>query len=119
MAYTSMSIKELECAICAKQSHDSLVRQVQQGLATPIEDRPNLAGPEMANAVPGTANMATNMAATMASIWSQWQEIDNVVHYNGKVYIPQNTALCNVVINQYHNDIFAGHFGKLRTAKLI
>ena len=118
-AYTKMSIKELKRAICAKQSHDSLVRRVRQGLATPIDDRPNLAGPEMANAVPGTANMATNMAATMASIWSQWQEIDDVVHYNGKVYIPQNTALCNAVISRYHNNIFASHFGKLRTAELI
>ena len=26
--YISMSIKELECAICAEQSHDSLIRQV-------------------------------------------------------------------------------------------
>ena len=69
-AYTKMSIEELERAICAEQSHDSLVRQLRQGLATPIEDRPNLAGPEMANAVLGTANMAMNMAATMASIWS-------------------------------------------------
>ena len=118
-AYISMSIKELERAICAEQSHNSLVRRVRQGLATPIEDRPNLAGPEMANAVPGTANMATNMAATMASIWSQWQEIDNVVHYNGKIYIPQNTALRNAVISPYHNDIFASHFGKSRTAKLM
>ena len=71
-AYTSMSIKELKRAICAEQSHNSLVRRVRQGLATPIEDRPNLAGPDTANAVPGTANMATNMAATTASIWSRW-----------------------------------------------
>ena len=71
-AYISMSIKELKHAICAEQSHDSLVQQVQQGLATPIKDKPNLARSEMANAVPGTANMATSMAATMASIWSQW-----------------------------------------------
>ena len=86
--YTSISIKELERAICAKQSHNSLVRRVRQGLATPIKNRPNLAGPDMANAVPGMANMATNMAATMASIWSQWQEINDVVYYNGKIYAP-------------------------------
>ena len=87
-AYTKISIEELKHAIRAEQSHNSLVRQVQQGLAIPIEDRPNLAGPEMANAVPETANMATNIAATMASIWSQWQEIDDVVYYNGKTYVP-------------------------------
>ncbi|KAA6409288.1 MAG: hypothetical protein FRX48_06841 [Lasallia pustulata] len=97
----------------------NLVRQVQQGLATPIKDRPNLAGSEMANAVPGTANMVTNMAATMASIWSRWQEIDNIIYYDGKIYILQNTALRNAVISRYHNNIFAGHFGKSRTAKLM
>ncbi|SLM38090.1 gag polymerase env [Lasallia pustulata] len=91
-AYTKISIEELE--------------------PTPIEDRSNLAGREMANAVLGMANMATNMAATIASIWSQWQEIDNVVYYNGKIYILQNTALRNAVISQYHDDLFAGHFGK-------
>ncbi|SLM39997.1 hypothetical protein LPUS_10664 [Lasallia pustulata] len=74
---------------------------------------------KMANAVPGTANMATNMAATMASIWSRWQEIDDVVYYNGKIYVLQNTALRNAVISRYHDDIFAGHFGKSRTAKLM
>ncbi|KAA6406670.1 MAG: Transposon Tf2-1 poly [Lasallia pustulata] len=118
-AYTKMSIEELERAIRAEQSHDSLVRQVRQGLATPTDDRPNLAGLEMANAVLGTANMATNMAATMASIWSRWQEIDDVVYYNGKIYVPQNTALRNTVISRYHDDLFAGHFGKSRTAELM
>ena len=78
-----------------------------------------MAGPDTANAVPGTANMATNMAATMASIWSQWQEINDVVYYNGKIYVPQNTALRNAVISQYHDNIFAGHFGKSRTAELM
>ncbi|SLM35629.1 gag polymerase env protein [Lasallia pustulata] len=118
-AYTSMSIEELKRAIRAEQSHDSLVRRVRQGLATPIEDRQNLAGPDTANAVPGTANMAMNMAATTASIWSRWQEIDDVVHYDSKVYVPQNTALCNAVISRYHDDIFAGHFGKSRPAELM
>ena len=86
-AYISISIKELECAICGKQTYNSLVQRVQQGLATPIEDTLNLAGSEMANAVLGVANMATNMTATRGSIWSWWQEIDDIVHYNGKVYV--------------------------------
>ena len=63
--------------------------------------------------------MATNMAAIMASIWSQWQDINGVVYYNSKIYILQNTALHNAVINQYYNDVFAGHFGKSRTAELM
>ena len=50
-AYTSMSIEQLEHAICTEQSNNDLVQQVQQGLATPIENKNNLAGPEMANMI--------------------------------------------------------------------
>ena len=117
-AYTKMSIEELKRAICAEQSHNSLVRRVRQGLATLIEDRPNLAGLEMANAVPGTANMATNMATTMASIWSRWQEIDNVVYYNGKIYVLQNTAFRNAVISRYHNKHLCRSFWQVENCQI-
>ena len=133
-AYTRMSIEQLECAIRTEQSYDDAVRRVRQGLATSLEDRNNLAGPEMANMVSNETNMATIMATDaslevatasspiptkMADIWRQWQEIDDVVHYNGKIYVPQNTALRTAVISQFHDDVFAGHFGKSRTAELM
>ena len=133
-AYTRMSIKQLKRAIYTEQSYNNAVRCVRQGLATPLEDRNNLAGPEMANMVSNETNMATIMATDaslevatasspiptkMADIWRQWQEIDDVVHYNGKIYVPQNTALRTAVISQFHDDVFAGHFGKSRTAELM
>ena len=48
-AYTRMSIKQLKCAIHTEQLKDNLVQQVQQELATPIEDRNNLTGFKMTN----------------------------------------------------------------------
>ena len=72
-AYTTISIEELERAICAKQSHDSLVRRVQQGLATPIEDRPSLAGSEQ------------QMQCRERQIWEQiWQQKWQAYGANGK-----------------------------------
>ena len=71
--------------------------------------------PEMVMA----SEMQSNMASILSDVQKCWQEIDDVVHYNSKVYVLQNSTLCNAVISQYYNDVFAGHFRKLRTAELM
>ena len=65
------------------------------------------------------SEMQSNIAFILSDVQKCWQEIDDVVHYNSKVYILQNPTLCNVVISQYHDDVFAGHFRKSRTAELM
>ena len=65
------------------------------------------------------ATALSHIPTKMADIWKQWQEIDNVVHYDGKIYVPQNTAFRTAVISQFHNDVFVSHFGKSRTAELM
>ena len=70
-AYTRMSIKQLKCAIHTEQLKDSLIQQVQQGLATPIEDRNNLTGFKMTNMdidMDPEMVMASKMQLNMASI---------------------------------------------------
>ena len=125
-AYTRMSIEQLERAIRTEQLKDGLVRRVRQGLATPIEDRNNLAGSEMTNMdidmnpeMVMASEMQPNMASILSDVRKRWQEIDDVVHYDGKVYVPQNPTLRNAVISRYHDDVFAGHFRKSRTAELM
>ena len=125
-AYTRMSIKQLKCAICTEQLKDSLVQQVQQGLATSIKNRNNLTGSEMTNMnidmnskMVMASEMQPNMASILSDVQKCWQEIDNVVHYDSKVYVPQNPTLHNAVISQYHNDVFTEHFEKSRTAELM
>ena len=65
------------------------------------------------------SEMQLNMASILLNVQKCWQEIDDVVHYNSKVYVLQNPTLCNAVISQYHDDVFAGHFRKSRTAELM
>ena len=125
-AYTRMSIEQLECAIRAEQLKDSLVQQVQQGLATSIEDRNNLARSEMTNMnidmnseMVMASEMQLNVITILSDVQKRWKSVDDVIYYDSKVYILQNPALHNVVISQYHDDVFTGHFEKSRTAELM
>ena len=65
------------------------------------------------------SEMQLNMTSILSDVQKCWQEIDDVVHYNDKVYILQNPTLCNAVISQYYDDVFTEHFRKLRTAELM
>ena len=65
------------------------------------------------------SEMQLNMTSILSDVQKCWQEIDDVVHYDDKVYVPQNSTLCNAVISQYYNDVFAEHFRKSRTAELM
>ena len=71
--------------------------------------------PEMVMA----SEMQPNMASILSDVQKCWQEIDDVIHYNSKVYVLQNPTLHNAVISQYHDDVFTGHFRKSRTAELM
>ena len=66
-----------------------------------------------------TLEMQLNMASILSDVQKCWQEIDDVVQYNSKVYVLQNPTLCNAVISQYHNDVFTRHFRKSRTVELM
>ena len=74
-AYIRMSIKQLKCAIHTEQLKDSLVQQVQQGLATSIKNRNNLTRFKMTNMnidmnpeMVMTSEMQSNMASIMSDV---------------------------------------------------
>ena len=66
-----------------------------------------------------TSKMQLRVTTMQSKVLKHWKDIDDIVHYNSKVYILQNSALCNAVISQFYDDVFTDHFRKLRTAKLI
>ena len=77
MAYTRMSIEQLKCAIHTEQLKDSLIQQVQQGLATSIKNRNNLTGFKMINMnidMNPEMVIASEMQSNMASILSNVQK---------------------------------------------
>lgn len=49
----------------------------------------------------------------------EWSLKDGLLLYEGQVYIPEDTALQNEILDLYHDDPLAGHFGIARTSELI
>lgn len=48
-----------------------------------------------------------------------WSLEDQVLKFEGRLFVPQNVALQNEILNLYHDDPLAGHFGIARTSELI
>ena len=65
------------------------------------------------------SEMQPNVATILSDVQKRWKSVDDVIYYDSKVYVPQNPTLHNAVISQYHDDVFAGHFRKSRTAELM
>lgn len=49
----------------------------------------------------------------------QWNVILRVVTYEGMIYVPADTSLCNKVISHFHDNPASGNFRALRTAELV
>ena len=63
--------------------------------------------------------MQLRVATLQSEVLKCWKNIDDVVYYNSKVYVLQISALCNAVISQFYDDVFADHFRKSKTAELM
>lgn len=46
-----------------------------------------------------------------------WEDIEEVFYYQSLSYVPKK--ICLELINRYHNNLFAGHFGIEKNRKLI
>ena len=65
------------------------------------------------------SKMQLRVITIQSEVLKCWKDIDDVVHYNSKIYVLQNSALCNAVISQFHDDVFADYFRKSKTAELM
>ena len=59
------------------------------------------------------------MTTILSDVQKRWKSVNDIIYYDSKVYILQNLTLCNVVISQYHDDVFTDHFRKSKTAELM
>ena len=66
-----------------------------------------------------TSEMQLRVITMQSKVLKYWKNIDDVVYYNSKIYILQISALCNAVISQFYDDVFADHFRKSKTAELM
>jgi len=65
--------------------------------------------------------LATAITPTLVDVStgdeSQWRTIDGALTYECRIYVPM--ALCSRVTSLVHDNPKSGHFGALKTAKLI
>ncbi len=48
-----------------------------------------------------------------------WEEDDGLVYYKGKLYVPNDRALCRDIIKSCHDTVTTGHPGKNGTLELV
>lgn len=50
---------------------------------------------------------------------SSWKLQDDILYKDNTVYVPNDSALRSVLLQQHHDDPIAGHFGVARTSELL
>ena len=50
---------------------------------------------------------------------SEWSNIDGLLQFQGKIYVPQSPDLCRQIIALCHNTQIAGHPGHWKTLELV
>ena len=50
---------------------------------------------------------------------SEWSEEDDVVLFNGKIYIPKDDQLRHDIVHLHHDSVTAGHPGRWKTLELV
>lgn len=55
----------------------------------------------------------------LSSKFSDWKIDDDIIHYQGCVYVPQNETLHHDIICSHHDPVIMGHPGHLKTLELV
>ena len=50
---------------------------------------------------------------------AQWLESDGLLHFCGKIYVPDGKDLCQWIMSQHHDTRVVGHAGRWKTLELV
>ena len=54
------------------------------------------------------------------SVWmAEWSESDGLLHFHGKIYIPDGKDLRQRIVSQHHDTRVVGHTGRWKTLELV
>ena len=54
------------------------------------------------------------------SVWmAEWLESNGLLHFHGKIYIPDGKDLHRQIVSQHHDTQVAGHAGRWKTLELV
>jgi hypothetical protein len=55
----------------------------------------------------------------MRTALSDWKNIDNLILYKSRVYVPTDADLCREIVTSFHDSPTTGHPGFFKTAQLL
>ena len=50
---------------------------------------------------------------------AEWSESDGLLHFRGKIYVPDGKDLHRQIVSQHHDTQVAGHAGRWKTLELV
>src|SRR5260221_7114807 len=101
LAMCSGTAGETEQTVSEDLDHGTLIMDITQAAETD-----HLAQELCSN--PGTPGLP-----------SGWEWSEGQLKFQGRLYVPDQEILCLQVIHNHHDHQVAGHFGEVRTSKLI
>jgi len=61
--------------------------------------------------------LKTTSAKSICS--SKWTEIDGILHFRGKIYVPPTSDICRKIVSLNHDSLIAGHPRRWKTLELV
>lgn len=55
----------------------------------------------------------------LANRAAEWEELDGLVYYRGKLYVLNNIEICQEILKQCHNSVTTGHSSRNLTLELV
>ena len=75
-------------------------------------------GAELEDAVAQAAKMLKTSAARSIRS-SEWLEVDGILHFRGKIYVPPSADIRRKIVALNHDSRVAGHPGRWKTLELV
>ena len=94
-------------AVHFKPDDDSLTERIHQSSA------------QEAEVLEGLRALGKTSPHALTEGIAAWEEKDGLVYFKGRLYVPNERALCREVLQTCHDNLTAGHPGKNGTLKLI
>jgi len=50
---------------------------------------------------------------------SEWSEVESLLHFQGKIYVPYDAELHRCIVSQHHDSLVSEHAGRWKTLELV
>lgn len=85
----------------------------------PVEERIRECSEKEAEVVSALEKMKRTGPQKLTNGAAEWEELDRLVYYRGKLYVPNKLEIRCKILKQCHNSVITGHPGHNLTLELV